>query len=509
MNEIIKLILSLSLSASIIALLLFTIKPFIKNRFSKAIQYYLWLIVIVRLILPFSIENSAIDNLLHTRQSNITIGSISNSANSASPQLVALDPNSPSLKHNDGSSDYAAVSSKYGLKEIVVSIWIFGVITAFLTNFIGYVSFLKKLNAGNKQPYEDEIQLLNSLLSMKKDVKLIRNSYVSTPMLIGIKNPVIIIPDIDFSKVQLKNVLLHEIAHLKRHDIKVKWMIMIASSLHWFNPLIYIIKREINHACELACDEAVIKSFNGLEKQCYGDTLISMASERKYSAGVLQATMSEEKKTMKERLVAIMNYKQKSKPVLLSSAFVLIILVVSAFTLGGGVAIRKGSTEINKGKNDVVIGSYNLTEISKHRNPYVGNASIDSAIVRLLPLPDKAFIQRYISLKTDAKPYGLTAYYEPASENAVTVIDLKDGASAEKVCKKNALILFCMIDNVDNVTFAFSEAASKGRLEEADYVTQITFSRADIEKEYGSLKGLDNNLQVLKSMLEEDKAAAN
>jgi len=71
---------------------------------------------------------------------------------------------------------------------------------------------------------------------------------------------------------------------------------MIAVSVHWFNPLMYFMKKEINHACELACDEAVIKGLNSAEKQAYGDTLISVVAEHQYPLGVLQATMCEEKK---------------------------------------------------------------------------------------------------------------------------------------------------------------------------------------------------------------------
>ena len=76
---------------------------------------------------------------------------------------------------------------------------------------------------------------------------------------------------------------------------------MIAASIHWFNPFIYLIKKEINHACELACDEAVIKNLSSSEKQAYGDTLISVVAEHKYPLGVLQATMCEEKKSLKKK----------------------------------------------------------------------------------------------------------------------------------------------------------------------------------------------------------------
>jgi len=149
-------------------------------------------------------------------------------------------------------------------------------------------------------------------------------------MLIGVMRPCIIIPDINFNEIQFKNILLHEIVHLKRFDILVKWLIMIAISIHWFNPLMYFIKKDINNSCELACDEAVIKNLSQAEKQDYGDTLISVVAQHKDPTGILQVTMCEEKKGLKERLVAIMNHSRKSKKVIIFSVILLGSLIFGA-----------------------------------------------------------------------------------------------------------------------------------------------------------------------------------
>ena len=54
MSESIRLLLALSLSGSILAVFIFAIKPFIRHKFSKSLQYYIWIIVLLRFILPFS-----------------------------------------------------------------------------------------------------------------------------------------------------------------------------------------------------------------------------------------------------------------------------------------------------------------------------------------------------------------------------------------------------------------------------------------------------------------------
>jgi beta-lactamase regulating signal transducer with metallopeptidase domain len=231
--------------------------------------------------------------------------------------------------------------------QYALYLWLLGIIVALTVNLTGYARFSKYLKRANKPATDEENRILASLLNGRNNVRLVRNRFSTTPMLIGILRPYIIIPDINFNEKQLKNILLHEIAHLKHFDIGVKWLTMIAASIHWFNPLVYFIKKEINHACELACDEAVIKDLNPTEKQAYCDTLISAVSENKYPMGILQATMSEEKETLKERLVAIMKYNKKSKPIILMS-IVLLIAVISGAVLLGACSGKTNQDVINE-----------------------------------------------------------------------------------------------------------------------------------------------------------------
>lgn len=63
MSEVLKAVLSLSLSGTLLILLLFLCKPLFRDRTSRRWQYYIWLIVIARLLLPFGPENSPVEHL--------------------------------------------------------------------------------------------------------------------------------------------------------------------------------------------------------------------------------------------------------------------------------------------------------------------------------------------------------------------------------------------------------------------------------------------------------------
>ena len=150
---------------------------------------------------------------------------------------------------------------------------------------------------------------------------------------------------------------------------------MIITSIHWFNPLIYIIRKEINHACELACDEFVIKELKPLERQEYGDTLITVAAEAKYPVGVLQVTMSESKRGLKDRLASIMGYKKKTKVIIALSIVLVIGLIFGAMKLGAGrlysdpkppeiyIGVKAEDTKLGT----AILGSYNW----RYKNSYI------------------------------------------------------------------------------------------------------------------------------------------
>ncbi len=514
-NEVINLILSLSISASILALILFAIKPFIKIRISKLVQYYIWIIVLLRLVVPLSFQDSMMNHMFYGDETSATRTYENNEIN-----IQATDNtneglyNSSSLinqtveqKVANGEYNNDIDHSRYlndSFNQFVYYIWLLVAMVVFTVNVIGYVRFIRYIKRGNKPAKDIENEILSTLLKRRENIKLLRNQYISTPMLIGVFRPSIIIPDSDFDERQLKNILLHEITHMRHFDVGIKWLTMIATSIHWFNPFIYIIKKEMNNACELACDEAVIKNFTKEERQGYGDTLISIAEEQKYPIGVLQATMCEEKKNLKGRLVSIMKHNRKSKLIIAFSVILLASTIFGALYLGG--ALERGKE--NENISDIVVGKYNLTEISKYRTQYVGDSSMVSHIADNLPVPDSHFKQQYISMETSNKPYSLTIYYEPAtdtkSEGEWPIVT--PDSNIETNSRTNALVVFSMIDNVDKVTFAFRTTQSKGELDESKYQTTFTFPRASFENKYGDLTRLGENIVLLQDILEEKKS---
>ncbi|MDP4119603.1 MAG: M56 family metallopeptidase [Bacillota bacterium] len=212
-----------------------------------------------------------------------------------------------------------------------------------------YLRFYSILKKQNRPASELENNLLQSLC-VKRTPTLFKNPSVSTPMLIGISHPAIILPDRDYDELQLRNILSHELTHLKRFDIAVKWLMTIANAIHWFNPIIYLVRSNVNRACEMACDEAVIRKLDISGKKIYGNILISFVAESHNLLVAPSITMCEEKKTLKERLESIMKYQSKPKKAVILSITILLVLVIFSLTLGASFAGKNNqdSSSLNK-----------------------------------------------------------------------------------------------------------------------------------------------------------------
>jgi len=171
-------------------------------------------------------------------------------------------------------------------------------------------------------------------------------------MLIGFFKPEVILPDREYSAEELQGILQHEITHLRRCDVVIKWLAAVACALHWFNPLVWLAQREIDRTCELSCDETVLRKLDTDGKQSYGDTLISVASHTKASRAVLSTTMCEEKKALKERLHSIMEFQKCASTTNIPSVCAILAAICLVCVLGAGASTQPAPLTLNPAEGD-------------------------------------------------------------------------------------------------------------------------------------------------------------
>ena len=155
----------------------------------------------------------------------------------------------------------------------------------------------------------------------------------------GFLHPCMVIPDTNLTDAELAFIFTHELVHLKRLDMFYKWLVQIVVCVHWFNPFVYVLQKEVNLACELACDEAVVRCLNMEEKKAYGDTLLLCSkTAAAFKHPVTSLTLTEGAEQLKERLGEIMNDKKRTKKTKILTAALTVCIFTGSAAVGASIA---------------------------------------------------------------------------------------------------------------------------------------------------------------------------
>ena len=316
MNEFIKILLSLSVSGTLLLLLILGWKPLYKNRFSKRWQYYVWIIVALRFLLPFTPDTTIVGSLFE----KIDTAAITNEIPTSPNVPVSANPgkNEAELIQTNRDLAAAAMLEPFDKYVCLFFIWSALALVLFVRKITVYQEFIRYIKAGSTEA--SDIKILNLLsdceekLNIKTRIELSYHSLIISPIMIGFFRPRIVLPFRELDDKELSYIFVHELTHYKQGDMFYKWLIQIVVCAHWFNPFVYLLEKEVNKSCELSCDEKVISVLDDRAKREYGDTLISfLKSNNLYKSSLASVTLTEGAEQIKERLGAIMNYKKKSK----------------------------------------------------------------------------------------------------------------------------------------------------------------------------------------------------
>ncbi len=341
MNEFIKILLSLSVSGALLLLFILGLKPLYRNRFSKRWQYYVWIIVALRFLLPFTPDTTIVGSLFEKFDTAAITNEIPTSPNVPVPVGTGNSKAEP-IQTNREIND-TAMREPFNIYVCLFFIWSALALVLFVRKITVYQGFIQYIKAGNKEV--SDIKILNLLsdceekLNINTRVELSCNPLIASPMLIGFFRPRIILPVGELEDKELSYIFVHELTHYKQRDMFYKWLIQIVVCVHWFNPFVYLLEKEVNKSCELSCDEKAISILDEKAKREYGDTLISfLKSNNLYKSSLASVTLTEGAEQLKERLGAIMKFRKKSKVITAITAIFTVIVCVCFFVTGAYAA---------------------------------------------------------------------------------------------------------------------------------------------------------------------------
>lgn len=335
-----KIFLSMSFSGSLLILILFLGKLFLKDKFSRQWQYYIWLIVILRLLLPFGPETNLMGKAYQTIDRMITPVSQNQTESDIHTSAPAVDMERNAEEKKSPAEDLPTAIPPQNKTALLIShIWLVTALGMLVRKVTIYQSFMRYVNAGSIPVSDIEIldrfSVIAGQAGVKRPIELCVNRLISSPMLTGFFRPCIVLPSADIPENDFSYIMMHELTHYKRRDMFYKWLVQITVCLHWYNPLIHLMCSEITKECEFSCDEAVLKKIGYGHAEEYGKTLLdAMAAVGKYKEYLGSVTLCESKRLLKERLGAIVYFKKKSKTVSIFTGILTLSVVLCAFFVG-------------------------------------------------------------------------------------------------------------------------------------------------------------------------------
>lgn len=477
MEKIWGYVVGATIFGSVTGFIVLLIKSLLKNKINKRYAYLLWMILVIKLIIPFGPESNIslfnkipinynsqkILNSDATKLDNIDSNHVSredtnNEVNSTTSTYQ--DNNSVNENNENFTKESQIVNKKPSisttsvkldkLSKILFFVWLSGFVFSLVTYMIIYISFTKDLKKCSRFKYERIEKILKDCkhkLNINKNIQVIVYDKISSPSLVGMINIKIILPRnlINLSEEELRHIFLHELCHYKNKDNYMDNLIGVLQCIHWFNPLIHYYFKKMRNDMEICCDERVLNLLNEDEHNKYGITMLNVLEKINFNHKMrVGLNMANDKKTIKERINLIKNNKNFSKNrKLFTLTGIICLLVMSGVLLTNGKSTDYGKEKLPVKANEI-LGKY---------PDYIGTREVIENKKRYLYETDYSEKSKVLYLtKTDKNNEIVEELSYEIDNNKIKKLDSDKYVSYKKYSGKD----FMYIQEAD-VTFTINE----------------------------------------------------
>lgn len=338
-----------SIAATILGIIILIVEFILKKRVSPKIIYSLWVIVLLKFLIPYgpesslsiySVINNPIKSYFIQSNNEQEVKKSKINTNEGTKYSSFLEKDINLNKENDKGKVIKfneVINHNQGLlKDIGIFSWLLIVTLLGCYGFFSYIKLRRLEGETENNTYKEIFEEILRKNNIKRKVKIIESDLVGTPSIYGVINPKIIMPkDLEkkLSKEELKYVFLHEITHLKNGHTLISIIGLIIKIIHWFNPFIYIFLKVIDKNCELACDYDILKKLDERENIKYGNTILKVIESIKNNKRfMVEIPIGINKKEVKGRLEMIVENKKFGRTSLVIGGIALVVVSVIGLT---------------------------------------------------------------------------------------------------------------------------------------------------------------------------------
>ncbi|MBQ8390240.1 MAG: M56 family metallopeptidase [Oscillibacter sp.] len=318
------------LSSSILIVVIAVLRYALKGKIGPRLQYALWALVLLRLLVPVNFGKSPISfestveaiPVVQDVQLLRGMGAIQHTSGGTVIGFGGLLTDDPHiLAENVSEREFQRMERIFTAREVLMPLWHWGMVVTALVFLWANRRFEERANRGAKE------------LETDWGVRAYVTEGVEAPCLFGIVLPAIYVTaEVAADERALRHCLAHEETH-RRHGDSI-WSVLrcVCLVLHWYNPLVWLAAWLSRRHSELACDEGTILRLGEAERFAYGRTLIALTCEGRGSLLTAATTMTGSKRTLTERVERIAKGTKTAYFAMRLAVLIMVLTAGCAFT---------------------------------------------------------------------------------------------------------------------------------------------------------------------------------
>ncbi len=293
-------ILEINIAVSVVVLLAALLMPKLKN-YRVGWRKWFWILLGIRLLIPynFSWDSHAVHLFSFTGE-----WQISEAVEVSTAVLLSL-------------------------------VWFLGLVVCLRHRYLCYRKFQKEIVENSRESFEErELAVLREVMSeigVEKEVTLYHCPLIVSPMVIEVLQPMLLLPEEEYSDEQLRMIFRHEGMHIDNFDIVYKTIMLLAEAVHWFNPVVHKMVKWSYRDLEIFCDECVVEDMDKKERGSYGRTILDAVEKQKGLDIVFSTCFYGSQGLMKQRVENLFNMESKKSGAVLLGVFGGLLLFLGMF----------------------------------------------------------------------------------------------------------------------------------------------------------------------------------
>lgn len=346
-EKLLNNLMQIGLTVSLAALVPLILRRLMKKRYPARMVCVVWAILALRLLIPVQLTLPQAPVQVMPRTSYVVQSDQTAFRQAGLP--VVQNPTrwvTGTQAETLSAADTGTVKT-VDITDILLTLWLAGVIACVLWQGIGYYRLIRSLKGKSRSVERADLHTILQEqcadLVIDREIPLRVSSAADCPMLAGFIHPTLYLPDEHISRTDAAFIFRHELTHYKHGDLWLKLLLLAARCLHWFNPLVHLIARFAQEDIEAACDDAVVRGHDGAYRRAYGETILRSAIAQAQKRKALVSCFGDDKKTLMRRFEGLFDKSVKKRGVAL---VVMIALLVGS--LGCMIAVGDNDKGLTK-----------------------------------------------------------------------------------------------------------------------------------------------------------------